>query len=681
MINEYVDKNLKSQELDMLLELMENGELYEYSDLPVFISTYYSKEYFNGIDILVNKIMDLEGAKACFILFGTDERISVVARSKNKKIEVNKILKDYGGGGHKFAASAVVRNIPLELLKKEIKKKLAKKIIGGKKAKDIMKSPVKVVESEFKIKDVHKIMVRFGYNGIPIIEDEKLVGIISRRDIDKAINHGFSNAPVRAYMSRNLILAKEEDGVEELKKKVIENEIGRIPIVRNDNLIGIVTRTDILRALYEQKMKKSKKEIAKRNEIKERILSRIPKNLMYILKNVEKVSEIRKEKAYLIGGIVRDLILEIKNLDIDIVVEGNGLLFAEKLGDIMGAKKVVKHQEFRTAVVILKDGQKIDIASSRVEYYEYPTSLPIVEYGSIKQDLYRRDFSINAMAIEIDYYNFGRIIDYYNGYKDLKKGKIRILHNLSFIEDPTRIIRAIRFASRYDFEIDIETFDFMTKAIEEGFLEKLSWHRVKTEIKHILNEKNVDKALDKLFDFGIISSIHENIKIDENMRKSLSRVKESKSLIEDNSIEIWLVYLLVLLEDLKKDELDFIFKRFNFSNDFIKKYDFGINMRRERVSLLKEANGNDEIYLALKDLSLEIVILIYVTNEDIGNKVKKYIEKIKNIKRLVRGRDLIEMGYEPNDNFKSYLEELYLVQLKNDIRNKEELIRLWKVAK
>ncbi len=149
----------------------------------------------------------------------------------------------------------------MRVIEKEIKNKLAKKITSGKKAKNIMKSPVKVVESEFKIKDVHKIMVRFGYNGIPIVEDEKLVGIISRRDIDKAINHGFSNAPVRAYMSRNLILAKEDDGVEELKKKVIENEIGRIPIVKNGNLVGIVTRTDILRALYEQKMKKNKKEV------------------------------------------------------------------------------------------------------------------------------------------------------------------------------------------------------------------------------------------------------------------------------------------------------------------------------------------------------------------------------------------------------------------------------------
>ncbi len=678
MISEYVDKNLKSQELDMLLELMENGEIYEYSSLPVFISTYYSSEYFNGIDVLVNKIMDLEGAKACFILFGTDERISIIARSKSKKIEVNKILENYGGGGHKFAASAVVRDKNLSILEGEIKEKLAKKIVSGKKAKDIMKSPVKVVESDFKIKDVHKIMVRFGYNGIPIMEENNLVGIISRRDIDKAINHGFSNAPVRAYMSRNLVLAGEEEGVEELKRNIIENEIGRIPIVREGNLVGIVTRTDILRALYEQKMKKNKTEVAKHNEIKERILSRIPKNLMYILKNVEKVSEMREEKAYLVGGIVRDLILAIENLDIDIVVEGNGILFAEKLGDIMGAKKVVKHEEFRTAVVVLKDGQKIDIASSRVEFYEYPTSLPTVEYGSIKQDLYRRDFSINAMAIEIDYYNFGRIIDYYNGYRDLANKKIRILHNLSFIEDPTRIIRAIRFATRYDFSLDKETCDFMKKAIEEGFLEKLSWHRVKSEIKHILNEKNVYKALDKLFEFGIIKSIHENIKIDENMKKNLKRVKDAKVFIKENNIEIWIIYLLVLFEDLKKEDLDFIFRRFNFSKDFIKKYDFGINMRRERVKLLEKASSNDEIYLALKDLSLEVVILIYITNESVSEKVKKYVEEIRKIKKLIGGKDLINMGYEPNDNFRTYLEELYLIQLREGIKDKKTLVEMWK---
>lgn len=677
MISEYVNKNLKQRELDMLLELMENGEILEYSNYPVFITSYYSKDYFNGIDILVNKIMELEGAKACFIIFGTEERVSIVARSKTKNIEVNKVLSPFGKGGHPYASSAVVRGMELDKVEEVIKAQLDKSINRGKVARDIMKSPVKIVDSNSRIKDVHKIMFRFGYNGIPIMEEDKLVGIISRRDIDRAINHGFSNAPVRAYMSKKLITANVETSVEDLKKMIIENEIGRVPILNEGKLIGIITRTDVLRSLYEQRIKRSKGEIAKTNEIKEKILNRIPKDLMYILKNIEEVSKIRDEKAYLVGGIVRDLVLGIKNLDIDIVVEGDGLLFAEKLGDITDAAKVVKHETFRTAVVILKTGLKIDVASSRVEYYEYPTSLPTVEYGSIKQDLYRRDFSINAMALEIDYHDFGRIIDYYNGYRDLKEGKIRILHNLSFIEDPTRIIRGIRFATRYGFELEEETKEFMEKAIEEGFLDKLSWHRVKNEIIHILKEKNVEKALENLFEYGIVSAIHKNIRIDNKMLVNLKEVGLNREFIGKQKVEVWIIYFLVLLEDLKKKELDFVFNRFNFGNDFIKKYDYGINLRSKTVEALEKSRKDSEIYMALKTLPMEIILLIYIMNKNLREKLRLYVEVISEEKPLFGGRDLIEKGYEPNEKFKTYLEELYLLQLDRRIKDKGTLLRLW----
>jgi tRNA nucleotidyltransferase (CCA-adding enzyme) len=681
MVSEYVNKNLKQQELDMLLELIENGEIVEYSDYPVFITTYYSNEYFNGIDVLINKIMELEGAEGCFIIFGTDDRTSIVGRSKNKDIAVDKVLSLYAKGGHKYAGSVNVKGKDIYTIEKEIKEQLEKHVYKGKLAKDIMKSPVKIVDSESRVKDVHKIMFRFGYSGIPIMDGEKLIGIISRRDIDKAINHGFSNAPVRAYMSKTLIIASENTPVKELKNIIIENEIGRVPIVRNGRLVGIVTRTDILRSLYEQKIKKQKGETAKENEIKERILDRIPKHLLYILKNIEEVSEIRNEKAYLVGGIVRDLILGINNLDIDIVVEGDGPLFAEKLADISGAMKVVKHDKFKTAVVVLADGVKIDVASSRVEYYEYPTSMPTVDYGSIKQDLYRRDFSINAMALEVDYHNFGKIIDYYNGYRDLKNRKIRILHNLSFIEDPTRIIRAVRFAARYGFELEEETRGFMVEAVNSGFLEKLSWHRVKNEIVHILKEKNVEKALEILFEFKVISSIHRNIKVDEKMKKDLVELKKERNFVESRGVEMWILYLLILLKNLKKDELDFVFKRFSFGESFIKKYDYGVKMRDEVKKLLKESNKASDIYIALSSISKEVIMLMYIANEELRPKIKLYIDKIRNIERTVKGEDLIEIGYKPSPLFKNYLEELYLLELDLELHDKDKLIALWENSK
>jgi len=227
-----------------------------------------------------------------------------------------------------------------------------------------------------------------------------------------------------------------------------------------------------------------------------------------------------------VGGIVRDLLLGIENLDLDIVVEGDALSFGAELAKNLDVLKIVNHETFRTCIIILKNGLNIDIASSRIEYYEYPTSLPTVDIGNIKEDLYRRDFTINSMAVKLNFGEFGKLIDYYGGYSDLQAKKIRILHNLSFIEDPTRIIRAIRFAVRYDFNFEDETFSFMTQAINDGFLNNLSWQRFKNELIIMLKEKSFEKALDYLIDLKIIEKIHPNIKIDSKTRTHLIRNKQ-----------------------------------------------------------------------------------------------------------------------------------------------------------
>ncbi|GAI24807.1 unnamed protein product, partial [marine sediment metagenome] len=165
-------------------------------------------------------------------------------------------------------------------------------------------------------------------------------------------------------------------------------------------------------------------------------------------------------RAYVVGGFVRDLLLGIENLDIDIVVEGKGIILAQKLGKELKGE-VKKFPEFGTAAVMLPDGFKIDVATARSEFYEYPAALPRVEFASLKQDLYRRDFTINSMAVRLNKKGLGDLIDFYGGERDLKKKVVRVLYNLSFVEDPTRIFRAIRFEQRYGFQIDSQTRGFI----------------------------------------------------------------------------------------------------------------------------------------------------------------------------------------------------------------------------
>ena len=202
-----------------------------------------------------------------------------------------------------------------------------------------------------------------------------------------------------------------------------------------------------------------------------------------LLKEIGEIADRENIKIFVVGGLVRDLLLGVKDLDIDIVVEANAINFAKVLSD-----KFVTHEGFKTAT-IEKGGFKIDLATARKEYYKKPAALPQITPATIREDLFRRDFTINAMAISLNKDNFKELVDFYNGQKDLKDKKIRVLHDKSFIDDPTRIFRAIRFQKRLEFEIEPHTQKLMADAINLGMIEKLKAQRIKKEMDLFLKEK------------------------------------------------------------------------------------------------------------------------------------------------------------------------------------------------
>src|SRR4030042_2889842 len=301
-------------------------------------------------------------------------------------------------------------------------------------AKDIMSYPVRVINEEESIYKVNEILKKYGHSGIPIVSaGGDLAGIITRKDIDKAIKHGLSHAPVKGFKSHGIITASLNTTIDEIQNLMIENGIGRIPIIDKGKIVGIVTRKDILRYLHGLAFLK----YPFKQQNYERLFGLFPKDIQNIFEAVSSTARELKYRAYLVGGMVRDLLLGKQNFDIDIVVEGDGIIFARKLSEILSAR-IDSYEKFKTAVLILKNGQHIDIASARVEYYEKPAALPDVEMGSIKQDLARRDFTINTLALSLNKNDYGSILDFFGGRKDISLKKIRILHKDSFTDDPTR---------------------------------------------------------------------------------------------------------------------------------------------------------------------------------------------------------------------------------------------------
>jgi tRNA nucleotidyltransferase (CCA-adding enzyme) len=218
--------------------------------------------------------------------------------------------------------------------------------------------------------------------------------------------------------------------------------------------------------------------------------------------------------VYAVGGFVRDILLRVENLDVDIVVEGDGIRFAEEFEKKFHCR-IRTHKKFGTAIILFPDGLKVDVATARWEVYDSPAALPTVESASIKMDLYRRDFTINTLAIQLNPSAFGEQIDFFGGVKDIKEKVIRVLHNLSFVEDPTRVFRAIRFEQRFGFQIGKHTQHLMKNALKVGFLERLSGGRVFSELILLLQEETPLPALRRMRDFHLFHFLHPTLKFDE----------------------------------------------------------------------------------------------------------------------------------------------------------------------
>jgi tRNA nucleotidyltransferase (CCA-adding enzyme) len=207
------------------------------------------------------------------------------------------------------------------------------------------------------------------------------------------------------------------------------------------------------------------------------------------------------EDVYLVGGTVRDILLDSPGFDVDLAVEGDGVRFAEKLARQIGGR-VRSHDAFGTAVVEHGDGERLDVVTARRERYEAPAALPVVEPGTIDDDLGRRDFTINAMAAALGADDLGRLVDPFDGRADLEAGTVRVLHDGSFVDDPTRIFRAVRYASRYGFDLDEHTRELARHAIADGLVSRLTPARLRDELVLLLDEPQAPASIRRLGELG-----------------------------------------------------------------------------------------------------------------------------------------------------------------------------------
>ena len=415
----------------------------------------------------------------------------------------------------------------------------------------------------------------------------------------------------------------------------------------------------------------------------EKYLKKLPVELQDLISLAAEVSEAKKMRAFLVGGFVRDLILGAKNLDLDILVEGEGIKFAEDLASRLQGN-LIRHKRFNTATVTLGHNLKIDVATAREEIYPVPASLPLVTSGRVKDDLKRRDFSINAMAISINKDDYGKLVDFFNGRRDLRDKKIRALHSLSFIDDPTRILRAIRFEQRFNFKISPETLKILKEASRLKMLEKVQPQRLRDELILILKEDDPISQIKRIQKLVGLSFIHPHLKASENIldllrssRKQISWFRKNFS--ERRHLDVWLIYFMALLNESNLDVIKSIFSAFVFRKGEEKRI---ISYKKISKKLIQELSQKDlkpsRIFYLLDPVSYEVILLLKAKYKN--NNFNRYIEdflEIYNFMRVhVTGHDLYRLGFEPGPYYQKIFTKVLKAKLNGIVKTKEEELSL-----
>ncbi|WP_103077868.1 CBS domain-containing protein [Petrotoga mexicana] len=695
-VEEFVSLEMTKEQKELFDKLYNNVQELTLEEITIHIAYSEIDKFIGGLNVITHKLFETLTPDVLFVVVKMGKSIYIVARSRIEEIDLNKILSLFGGGGHKKAGSAKTKGLRIQEVIDKIKKELKSSFVPVLRAKHIMSSPVRTILSFETVERAHELMFQTGHSGLPVISDNKLVGIVTKKDIEKAMKHGLKNAPVKAIMSTNLKVADVETSLNQVRRIMAEADIGRIPVLKDGILVGIITRTDLLRAtngVFNFSLSPILEEKYKSQNLKKEMEKILPTSILNLLKLIGLYGNELGLNVYVVGGFVRDLLLAINSksngtksipYDIDVVVEGDGLLFGKYVAKQLRAK-YIEHPKFHTCSIFYRNGEnkiiRIDIATARTEYYEEAGELPKVELSTIKKDLYRRDFSINAMAIKLNSGSFGILMDFFNCKKDLEEGRIRILYPLSFIEDPTRILRAIRFEQRFGFEIEPNTLTKLEEAVEKGYLEKVTGMRIREELEKILEEPEPMKAVKRMGKLKIIFHLFEKTYYSPTLEKDLEKLFDVKNYFKNNlpnylnKVRVFHLVLDVLLQYTPEESLKKISERYGLPKDFIKNLKQVKNVYSE---ISKDLNNKEKIlnlsyyYEKTNGFQNEQLIFLAVKlPEELLEKYYEYLRKIEKLKLSITGKDLLKKGYE-GAQIKAKLEEIKKKLLNGEIQPGEE---------
>lgn len=696
IISELVSRDLTRDQLQVLTTLLESATTHDVKGVSIVIAQASLDVFLGDFAVLAHKMMEMENIKVLFAIARMGDRVQLVARSRIPDVDVSKICSAFGGGGHSFASSASVKDKTLAEVKGEILALLASSVNPHLTVGDHMTSPAKTVEETQTILEAEEIMTRYGLKAVPVVKAGTLScsGYLEQQTAARAVAHGLGDLPVSEYMHRNVLTVTPDATLFPAMDIILTQRQRLVPVIQNGLVVGVLTRTDVIRLLVEDHSLRIPEgdplaAPLREKNVRQQMEDRLPEEYVDLLRLAGALGDEMGCPVFAVGGFVRDLLMNRPNLDIDLSVEGDGIVFAKALAQKLGGR-FRPHQKFQTAVVAFTNSRgeplRIDVATARLEFYEHPGALPMVELSSIKMDLFRRDFTINAQAVQLNKERFGMLVDPFGAQRDMKEKTLNILHSLSFIEDPTRILRAIRFETRFQFRLGAQTERLVKNALQLHMLEKISPSRLFNELRHMFDEKDATGCLERMDQFDILKTIHPLLKL---APEKVLLLHEAESVLSwytrlyiGKEPQRWQLFFYMLTKNGKHPVVSEVMDRFDLAQrgkvEFMRLREA---LRKVQIKLprwKKEDLSMSGLYAILARIPVEGVLILMALyhDDELAKHLSHFLTRLSMERLDITGEDLKNIGVPAGPLYGSILDRVLAAKLDGKANSREDQLAL-----
>ena len=611
----------------------------------------------------------------------------VWARSNVAEVDLADVFKDFRPRFNRNWVCFNISGSSHELASLSIKEYLNRYIPQDLTAEKIMSVAPQCIEWESTVDQAMNLMLKFNIMSLIVQKDNEFAGLITRRDLDRAMQMNLLDSPIGPYVPTSIPAVGPNTPVRVLKTIMVRYNLTRLPVIADGKVVGIISARELLRSLTDALPLPpdflplaEQTQLPPVSEIEEAIKRVFSLKVLHLLSKIGKEAEKAGLNVYAVGGFVRDLLLERCNLDIDIVVIGDAMPFARHLSQELACDFKV-FDRFHTARIYLED-MKIDFSSARIEHYANPGALPQIEFSGLSNDLFRRDFTINALALSLNPGSMFELKDFFGGYSDLKQKKVKILHSFSFIEDPTRLFRALRFARRFNFSLEKDTRRAFDLAIHRDCVNKLSKKRIGSEISRCLNEDKPHKMVEELFLAGLMQTLspelHDISMLPGRFRLVRGLIKRFRVLNEeiDEEALLW----AGLLSAISLNQALAILEAMGTPHSRQVKVCSILQSLEQVPSALTEIECDDRInlYHLLCDRPIEalLALMAYSLEKHNSRKILLFIGQLREIKPEVNGEDLISVGIPPGAHMRQIFKKILESKLQGQLLTREKELEI-----